>query len=216
MIPDTKEIERTASALDDVLDRHLGPRPSDRIEGPHRYMVAMDVIPTARLPVSATLGAIKPKEEREKWLKVQEAAREFAQAWRDLGIFTADAARRASFRLGRQHRDAFHLVTEEEWSATFGNLRRIDRIIREITPAVNDFIDAAPVARKQGMVSIAVIDDLRFAWQQRKGIPAPENPNDESPFAEYIRDAFDVLGLQGNPRSAMRAWREYTDANQKI
>jgi hypothetical protein len=211
-----KEIERIASALDDVLDRHLGPRPSDRIEGPHRHMCAMDVLPTARLPPSATLGAINPKEEREKWLKVQEAAQELAWAWRDLGIFTTGAARDASYRLSHQHGDSFHLMTKEDWSATWLNVRRIDRIIREITPAVNDFIDAAPVARKQGMVNIAVIDHLRIIWQQRKGVPAPENPNEESPFAEYIRDAFHVLGLQGNPRSVMRAWREYTDTVQKI
>ena len=79
----------------------------------------------------------------------------------------------------------------------------------KVTPTVSDFIDIAPVAGRRNLKSVVAIEKLREVWEDRKKTPAPMNITEAGPFADFIVEAFEALGLDGNSRAAMDSWREY-------
>jgi len=212
----TAEIERTAAALDEILDRYLGPRPSDRCEGPYRQLCGKDVYFTAIVPPDLTIGAMNHRLEREKLLKVGRLAREFAQAWRELHMPLSFHAIYASLRmdhaavLSGPYSDSLKEMTEEDWSLFWVTVGKLDKLVNNITPALNDFIDAAPTAGRRKLVNVAVVECLRTAWQERKNVSAPKGVTDAGgAFYDFIFETFQGLHMEGDPRAAVDSWAAF-------
>jgi hypothetical protein len=91
------------------------------------------------------------------------------------------------------------------WGAAFV----LDEVVDKITPSISDHIETAPVAGRRNLANVTAIESLRDIWEDRKKTPAPMNITDAGPFADFLIEAFEALGLEGNPRAAMDSWREY-------
>lgn len=59
--------------------------------------------------------------------------------------------------------------------------------------------------------AIAIVGWCRTIWEDRTGQPAPRRLNPESPFADFLRDVFEVLDIEVDPESAVKAWRRQVD-----
>ena len=210
---DDAEIRRRGAALDEVLNRRLGPGTNRIIEklldGPHLLPprdggeVAFGIF-----DVDETLGAMNAASERRKLLKIQQLAGDLAKELRELHPHTygrigteSDAVR----DLGKNGEDLMLLIQDDPnfWTVFWGAAFVFDELMDKITPAVSDFIDTAPVAGRRNLANIVAIEDLREIWEERKKNPAPMNITEAGPFADFLIEAFEVLGLEGNPE---RRW----------
>ena len=187
-----KEFLRLAATLDEILDRHLGPPPDGLGRG---ILVAV----AGKVDVQTLLGAMNPNREREKLRKVARLARELGRAWEDLHLdVRAEMARENDLREGDASLDFFKVIDE------------LPKLIIGVDRAASNFINAAPVAGRSDLRSIAVIDVLREIWREQKGTPAPRNISDAGPFTDLAREVFEALEVRANPRSAMDSWRRFS------
>jgi hypothetical protein len=228
----TPQKERLVTALNEVLDRHLGPGyprlwpvpkaaaklfADDSLS--HLHLSPMDggVVVEGLLDPAGLLGAMNPAMERKKLLKIRQLAKELAETLRELHpdaygelITQSQAVRDLGAEYSpdlmpimnmHRNRDFWVLF----WSAAFS----FDELMDKIVPAVSDLTDTAPVAGRRNLTNVIVIESLREVWEDRKKTPAPMNITDAGPFTDFIVEAFEALGLEGNPRAAMDSWREY-------
>jgi hypothetical protein len=215
-------MERTGAALDEILDRHLGPRAHDRCQGPHRQRCGMDICFAAMIPPDLTLSAMNPRLEREKLLKVGRLAREFVQAWLGLHRYVSLQAIYASQRIDQlmptpELDSRLKEMRTEDWFLFWVTLGRLDELVDKITPTLNDFIDAAPAAGRRKLVNVAVVECLGEAWQERKNAPAPKGVTDAGgAFYDFISEAFQTLHLEGDPRAAVDSWASFRKQYPKI
>jgi hypothetical protein len=190
--PRGEEFLRLAAALDDILDRRIGPSPNGTREG---IFVAI----AGKLNAQALLGAMNPDRERDKLRKVARLARELGQAWEDLHDDVRCEMAEESTRLDGDA--SLHL---------FKVLDELPKLIGRVDRAAHGLIKAAPIAGRSDLRSIAIINTLRDIWQERKGAPAPKNISDTGPFTDLVREIFEALSVRTNPRSAMDSWRKFS------
>jgi hypothetical protein len=227
-----EEFSRLVSALDKVLDRHLGPLGAGRIvkgSVPPNYQIwapPMDghiVAYHVLLDDGETLGAINPLRERRKLLEIQRSAGHFAQTLRDVNAHTFDRLATECEALGdpeyeigdgdggKNIRKMMSLLRKDPnfWYYFWGAASALDEVMGKIMPGLDDSIDTAPVAGRRNMASVIAIESLRDIWEERKKTPAPMNITDAGPFTDFLIEAFEALGLESNPRAAMDSWRDY-------
>jgi hypothetical protein len=154
--------------------------------------------------------------ELERLQKVGRAAREFAKAWGSLHWDVKATIINSSVGFGAERRDPdipfgadFIEWRPSDWRAFWDVVPELDKLIDRALSNAKECIDAAPEAGRRNMRAVNVIDDLRKIWTERKKIPAPMNIAEAGPFADFLIDVFEALGLEGNPRAAMDSWREY-------
>jgi hypothetical protein len=210
-----EEIDRRGAALDEVLDRHLGP--GDDSDG-WGVSDGCGVVIMVFAEVEH-LGAMNPVAERKKLLKVQQLARDFSQALKELHVHTAGELltqcsdlRDLSSKNGRNVLLRLQQVCPDDfdfWVYFWATAFVLDEVMDKITPAIIDFVGTAPVAGRRNLTNVMAIEQLRDVWEERKKTPAPMNITDAGPFTDFIVEAFEALGIEGNPRAAMDSWREY-------
>jgi hypothetical protein len=77
---------------------------------------------------------------------------------------------------------------------------------------VGSKIGETPFSDRENVRAIFIVDDARGIWAGHKGKEAPAAAlNDITPFAEFLADLFQALGVGASPRSAFQAWRKYRD-----
>jgi len=162
-----------------------------------------------------SLGAINPLVERKNLLKMQQAVRYLAKTIRELHVQTfqqlVDECSALGDLSGESSRDLMPLVRKDPnfWIYFWGAAFVLDEVVDKITPSISDHIETAPVAGRRNLANVTAIESLRDIWEDRKKTPAPMNITDAGPFADFLIEAFEALGLEGNPRAAMDSWREY-------
>jgi hypothetical protein len=94
---------------------------------------------------------------------------------------------------------------------TLQDLAHYDHIL----PAVLDELESharkaahyVPDRRNINWEAVHAVDHLRGFWESWTETSAPRRAlNPESPFANYLRDAFEFFGIQGDPVSAFKRW----------
>jgi hypothetical protein len=65
--------------------------------------------------------------------------------------------------------------------------------------------------------AVNAVDKLRGFWESWTVTPAPSRAlNPASPFADYLRDAFEFFNISGDPVAAFKRWVAVEDARQKL
>src|SRR5690606_1930807 len=82
-------------------------------------------------------------------------------------------------------------------------------IIDLTEPLANEVIDDAPPAGRRNLISVGIVRHLRAVWAERKGTPAPKSMSEAGPFADFMIDAFEAIGIDANPRAAVDSWQEF-------
>jgi hypothetical protein len=95
---------------------------------------------------------------------------------------------------------------------------RAVHVIKEsgcLTQALNDYefwarsaVDQMPNRKNINWTAVHAISQLRFYWRAGSlGRVAPRRAlNPSCQFANYLRDAFDFFGVEGDPISAFKRW----------
>lgn len=77
-------------------------------------------------------------------------------------------------------------------------------------------INRTPDRRNIKWDAVHAVYRLRVLWWRNTGEDAPRRAlNPESPFANYLRDAFDYLEIKGDPVSAFRRWATLADEDNR-
>ncbi len=195
---DEEFINRQAS-LDKVLNNHLGPpaEVSDPLDAEFVMMAFW-------LPAAGT-EAVKPDQERIKLQKVERLAREFTAAWTELANETEYHMRRVHTYEAKGRHGEYSSNDPFGWSW----LCALDGIVSAAAPRAYQYIDTAPTVGRRNLLNVSIVEGLRHVWQQRKGTEAPRSMTEAGPFADFMFDAFEALGLSSNPRAAVDSWREF-------
>jgi hypothetical protein len=96
---------------------------------------------------------------------------------------------------------------------TWRALAEMSRAIDLASPKINDFINGAPDEGKRDMRMIVAVDLLSDIWAERKGVSARKKVADASPFARFVAEAFEALGVGYDARSSINSWHEYQKKN---
>jgi hypothetical protein len=198
-------------ALDEILDRHLGPAPAS---GHSAMWLLIPLMPQGwndATPIaSATVGAIHRRSQQKAWREVKRLARELSQAARKLEVPVL-------------RRIVNESVDEDEgdewgpdyWERFWVSVLAFETMIERVGPGIEKFMDITPDAGRRSMPAVAVIEGLRDIWKERTGEEAPDNIHDSGgPFADLVVDVFELLEI-GKPRAAMDSWRKYRDKHPK-
>lgn len=196
-----QEFESRTAALDAVFDQYLGTAPLT----PHA-LDAEYVMMALWLP-SAGLGAMNPRREREKLLKVEKLAIELAATWMDLHYETRTQMELLSAAV--QEIEGRHSSYSSRHPLSLEIVSVLDGLVAVAAPLANHAIDTAPIAGQRNLTNVAVIERLRHLWEERRGADAPKSMTEAGPFADFIFAAFETLDLPGNPRAAVDSWRSF-------
>ena len=65
--------------------------------------------------------------------------------------------------------------------------------------------------------AVTAVGELRGQWEWWTKTPAPSRAlNPASPFADYLRDAFEFFNISGDPVASFKRWVAVEDARRKI
>ncbi len=194
------EFDGKIKELDLFLDRHLGHKSSNDL------LDADFVLMPLWLP-SADLGAMNQIRERANLLKFQSLAAQTASAWAALHPdIRAQIVLLSATVFQAEGKHAGHLSKS---SLNMGLVAVLDGLVKATDPVANQTIDEAPQAGRRDLVSVAVVERLRMVWTQRTESPAPKSMTEAGAFADFMFEAFSVIGLRANARAAMDSWREF-------
>jgi hypothetical protein len=128
-----------------------------------------------------------------------------AKAIRNL-VSALEGADAAMTSLSKPTRDAlFHRLYMKHVWQSFGAMAGI-------AGDVGSKIGETPFSDRENVRAIFIVDDARGIWARHKGKEAPAAAlNDTTPFAEFLADLFQALGVGASPRSAFQAWRKYRE-----
>jgi hypothetical protein len=203
------EVKRRELALKAVIERHLGPSTDENWTDAHMIVLVMSMD-------GGRFDAMNRREERERLRRFQSLAREIARAWQNLHPDIQATIANAAWHFAVPYRNEDDhpfpprfAPRDFPWGGFWDAFREIDKLIDFALPRAHDCIDAAPEIGRRNVRAVNVVDDLRKVWAKRKGTPAPMNITEAGPFADFLIEAFEALGLEGNPRAAMDSWREY-------
>ncbi len=82
----------------------------------------------------------------------------------------------------------------------------LPEMVERCVEAGKDEIQRGESVGRTNWLAVSVIDNCRAVWLRRTGDEAPKGLNPASPFGKFVRDVFKVIGMKGDPRSAMDAW----------
>ncbi|MCF6304461.1 MAG: hypothetical protein L3J33_03735 [Rhodobacteraceae bacterium] len=152
---------------------------------------------------------------------------------------TATASETLQFRLAYgPYFDSVH--NEDEIPLDSDERRRVEQYIEEeganVSLAIADFlelsnliidsiastkaeIEKSPNSRKStakiNLVGIQLVEAARFIWKKAKGNDAPAiDLNTASAFGKFLADIFDACKVEGDARSAFRAWAKETEQSE--
>jgi hypothetical protein len=198
------EVKRRELGLCAVIGRHLGSNTVDDFADASGVVLIMTLY-------GGSFDAMNRRAEMEKLQRVRRAAQEFVKAWVSLHPDVLATIINSSVGFGAKRRDPdipFDPAITA-WRAFWDAVPELDGLIEHALSNAKACIDAAPEMGRRNIRAVNVVDELREIWAKRKGAPAPTNITEAGPFADFLIDAFDALGLEGNPRAAMDSWREY-------
>lgn len=196
-----EEFQRRAAALDTALDRHLGkgPRTIDALDAEYVMM--------ALWLGSAGTGAMNAGRERAQLIKVERLAQELAEAWHGLHIDVRTRMELLSTMIHEANGRYCSFRSRDPLSLDIVGV--LDGLLSMVAPSANQVIDNAPASGRRNLTNAAIVDRLRQVWKQRKGVEAPRSMTEAGPFADFIIEAFETLGIEANPRAAVDSWREF-------
>lgn len=86
------------------------------------------------------------------------------------------------------------------------------RVLDRYEELARNAIAQMPERRNINWEAVDAIYRLRGLWWRNTGEDAPSRAlNPESPFANYLRDAFEYLEIKGDPVSAFKRWAALAD-----
>jgi hypothetical protein len=204
------------SRLTEVLDRHLGRYPGNR---PH----ADSVIVATNHPDKARgfLGAMDTEQQKDTLYNIGRLLRELVRAQKtlhaavdwEIAYALSDAAEDPSQAALDPNQEYEPNERQKELITSWDKLSALSQIIDRIVPKINNFINAAPDEGKRDMRMIVAVDLLSDIWAERKGVSARKKVADASPFARFVAEAFEALGVGYDARSSINSWYEYQKKN---
>ncbi len=196
-----EEFEQRTVSLDKVLFSHLG-SPPNREDALTAEFVMMPIW----LPGDG-LGAMNARAEKRKLVKIQRLADELAATWASLHSDTRSKMEIISSMI--HETEGKHAKYHSHHPLSLDLISILDGLVNLTAPLANDVIEAAPDAGRRDLLSVAIVERLRQVWEERKSVPAPKSMNETGPFASFIVDSFEILGLENNPRAAVDSWCEF-------
>jgi len=198
-------------AVSAVLDKHLGKRP---VQLPGHDLEAWQLVFIA----SDETGQMKVwsiKKELEKIARVEEAAQKLSEEYQSLqssirfSIWTS--------ALGKEQMDWPQGQNDDFSSAPPGvvvlGLNALPGLLAPHLDAGRKRARKPEQIGRKKWQSVSIVDYARQIWAKHKGEEAPEGGvNEASPFADFLRDLFAVLGVKANIRAAFDAWKRWVQS----
>ncbi|MBZ9710551.1 hypothetical protein LB543_28030 [Mesorhizobium sp. ESP7-2] len=126
----------------------------------------------------------------------------------------------ASFEAGQGDRiaegahDVFDFVLRVQGYADEGIL---PEVLNKYEAWARQAVGQLPDRRNINWEAVHAVMMLRAYWESWAEIPAPRRAlNPESPFADYLRDAFAFFQINGDPISAFKRWAALADEDQNL
>ncbi|BCH32612.1 hypothetical protein MesoLjLc_45420 [Mesorhizobium sp. L-8-10] len=96
------------------------------------------------------------------------------------------------------------LLTVGDAEHHYGNL---SQVLDELEQWARKGAEYVPNRRNIKWKAVHAVDHLRGYWENMTETPAPSRAlNPASPFADYLRDAFEFFEIPGDPMSAFKRW----------
>jgi hypothetical protein len=110
---------------------------------------------------------------------------------------------------------AYHKDTGQKVASTLSAVEEFSNAICEAIAHTKDEIVASERARKStsrmNLIGIQLVEAARFVWKLVKDKEAPaKDLNMASAFGAFLADVFEACEVQGDVRSAFRAWAKET------
>lgn len=188
-------------SLDAILTTHLGPMP----ETPHALDAEYVMMPLW-LPAHG-LDAMNKKLERDKITKVEKLASQIAEVWTSLHPTSRNEMNLLSYYLFEAEGKFGKFQSAHPLSLDI--LTVLDGIINSVSKHGLSIIEKSDDIGRRNILNISMIGRLRDVWIERKQSSPPDTLNEVGPFADFLRDSFETLGLPGNIRAAMDSWRAF-------
>lgn len=82
--------------------------------------------------------------------------------------------------------------------------------VAAVADGVASAVPETPFSSRENVAAIFLVDDARRIWAAHGGSEAPDaGLNEASPFAFFLADLFEALGVDAQPRPAFQAWQKY-------
>jgi hypothetical protein len=113
--------------------------------------------------------------------------------------------------------EIFDLVLAVEAMAPrYGN-PALSQIMDRYEEWAREAVKHVPERRNIKWEAVHAVSRLRWYWESWAEIPAPRRAlKEESPFADYLRDAFEFFKIQGDPISAFKRWAILVDKQESL
>lgn len=83
----------------------------------------------------------------------------------------------------------------------------LSRVLDELERWAREASKYIPDRRNINWEAVHAVDNLHLFWESWTETPAPRRAlNPASPFADYLRDAFEFFGISGDPVAAFKRW----------
>ncbi|PHR03893.1 MAG: hypothetical protein COB29_12995 [Sulfitobacter sp.] len=110
---------------------------------------------------------------------------------------------------------AYHSETGQQVASALSSVEEFSAAIREAIAKTKDDIKVSERARKStarmNLVGIQLVEAARFVWELSGANKAPtKDLNTASAFGAFLADVFEACEVQGDVRSAFRAWAKET------
>lgn len=107
-------------------------------------------------------------------------------------------------KIARGAREIFDMILSVQEFVDDGLL---PKILNKYEAWAREAASTIPDRRNINWEAVHAVERLRAYWEAWAEIPAPRRGlNPASPFANYLRDAFDFFGIEGDPIAAFRRW----------
>jgi hypothetical protein len=95
--------------------------------------------------------------------------------------------------------------------------KNLPRVLDQLESWAREASEDLPDRRSINWEAVNAVDRLRGYWESYNEKPAPGRAlNPASPFADYLRDAFEFFDISGDPISAFRRWVSVDDFFREI
>jgi hypothetical protein len=126
-----------------------------------------------------------------------------------------------SSKVGNDNENVLHAATEiYDCLLTIEDMadnKKLPQVLDQLEGWAREVSEYLLDRRNINWEAVNAVDVLRRFWESWTETPVPSRAlNPESPFADYLRDAFEFFDISGDPAAAFKRWVAVEDARQKI
>jgi hypothetical protein len=102
------------------------------------------------------------------------------------------------------------------WIEDMADNKTLPQVLDQLEGWAREASEQLPDRRNINWVAVNAVDSLRRFWESWTETSAPSRAlNQASPFADYLRDAFEFFNISGDPVAAFKRWVAVEDAHKR-